>query len=400
MTRFVLTCQYPIQSVFVRDLATGQPYTIQQNVTTVINSSANILVEGMNAPGLDFYSLYVSTNTNGWYAYDDPYINPSYAQRSVTFVYSHRDPSGPNPEDQTHFLIYCGDDVGSVSFDYDGHYSGTVYAGDVFDFYSYYDVLITSVTDLDGNYVSLDYCTAYDSSYSYNRWNLGSDPYINVAPGCSRSIKIDNLKPKYTYYFQTANGVFSYSVQKNGVWVFNVASGESFDLPNMTTDDIATVYNITLNNGYVKPYLYSVGGSSGSFSSDSCNFGGYTENTVIAIGGTVKAMDLFDWGVSITKGQVITAITQSRWYNFLMKIRELYAAYGTDFNIAPYQVISGQDMTAILFNDIRTVLSGLPGYGYLSGPVVAGHAVFATYFDGYGSIKNSLNEAIQYYLDN
>lgn len=117
-------------------------------------------------------------------------------------------------------------------------------------------------------------------------------------------------------------------------------------------------------------------------------------------------ISLFYWAgsdtadaVLIAKGQPVSNLTAARWNNMLAKISELADASGTNFSYSP--VSSGETITAARFNVARSGLSSiktaLGASTSLPAAQSSGNTVYASLFDGNGSIKGSLNALIGIY---
>lgn len=115
---------------------------------------------------------------------------------------------------------------------------------------------------------------------------------------------------------------------------------------------------------------------------------------------------LFYWNGSdtadaaiIAKGQPVSNITAARWNSLLAKINELADASGANFSYTT--VSSGETITAARFNVARTGLSSIKTAlgASTSLPAVqsSGNTVYASLFNGSGSIKGSLNALIEVY---
>lgn len=152
---------------------------------------------------------------------------------------------------------------------------------------------------------------------------------------------------------------------------------------------------------------YTLLGWSASKSATTATYGTNGYVTVGATDATYYAVwqknviALFYWSSAsadatlIAKGKPVKNLTSVRWNSLMAKIKEVAEAEGGTFSYG--SVSSGGTFYATEFNEARTGILNLTGYGTLPAAQSAGGQVKAALFEGSGSLKTALNAAIDHY---
>lgn len=152
---------------------------------------------------------------------------------------------------------------------------------------------------------------------------------------------------------------------------------------------------------------YTLLGWSASKSATTATYGTNGYVTVGATDATYYAVwqknviALFYWSSAsadatlIAKGKPVSNLTSVRWNSLMAKIKEVAEAEGGTFSYG--SVSSGGTFYATEFNEARTGILNLTGYGTLPAAQSAGGQVKAALFEGSGSLKTALNAAIDHY---
>lgn len=98
----------------------------------------------------------------------------------------------------------------------------------------------------------------------------------------------------------------------------------------------------------------------------------------------------------MTQKKVEYALTATNWNKLKAKVAE--ATRLIDGGVYSYTNVSkGSNFLASEFNDVRSAIANLTGSGSITGAKSAGNTVYASYFEGTTSLKQSLNTAINAY---
>lgn len=101
----------------------------------------------------------------------------------------------------------------------------------------------------------------------------------------------------------------------------------------------------------------------------------------------------------MTQKKVEYALTATNWNKLKAKVAE--ATRLIDGGVYYYTNVSkGSNFLASEFNDVRSAIANLTGSGSITGAKSAGNTVYASYFEGTNSLKQSLNTAINAYNNN
>lgn len=267
---------------------------------------------------------------------------------------------------------------------------------------------------------SVNYATNYAAPYIKEEYNSDFSQVIATTSGSTinasgtKYFKIAGtyVEPTYKMYLRCGTGVKNFSVYRGDTYV-SLNSSTSWSPVDLTeSNKTITIKNISHNDGYGVPdyvgfYASSTATSPASqISSSSGKFTiTYASNRQYAqvSASVVKTpISLFYWNGSdandtalIQTGKPFSNITANMWNRLNAKIKQTAEALGSSYTYTT--VSSGNTMTAVLFNQARNGINGLPGRGSIPATRSKGDTVMAGYFNGVNSLKNGLNVAIQAY---
>lgn len=229
--------------------------------------------------------------------------------------------------------------------------------------------------------------------------------------GANRTIYISaetSVTPptSYTFYNVRADaggGIFS----DGSTYTYYPAQDESITVLNSTT----AMFNVTQLPTPSRPgYIFT------GWKSDATGVV-YTGNAPVSATSTdaddptinrftaqwKRGIDQFYWdggsGSSdssiIAAGLPLSNLTASRWNRLMATLAELAEGNGSSFVYSP--VVPGGRITAAGFNAVRSAIAAQPGHGATPGERSSGDSILASYYNGAGSLKTSLNGAIIYY---
>lgn len=133
--------------------------------------------------------------------------------------------------------------------------------------------------------------------------------------------------------------------------------------------------------------------------------------TLYAVWEAIDTIELFTWtgkdttdATMIKKGEPVKdVITAAKWNELLLRVKALVEGCGLTFD---YTLVSkGSDITAAQFNNVRLGLAkagtalNIDTSGTMPGAQQKGYTMYASLFNGGGSIKSSLNYLIGVYND-
>jgi hypothetical protein len=89
------------------------------------------------------------------------------------------------------------------------------------------------------------------------------------------------------------------------------------------------------------------------------------------------------------------ALTAAAWNALKAKVKEVREIWqDPEASYLDAQVGSGTEITAIEFNSMRTVIGNTTNHGDLPPAVEQGGIIYASLFNGSGSLKSAINESI------
>lgn len=244
--------------------------------------------------------------------------------------------------------------------------------------------------------------TPYSSFTMINSSGGWSDHYISApSGGGTRTVNISaTYAPTYYYRIKAyANG----GTFPSGTETYNSAiysTTDSYVTYNLGNISTPTRSGYTFKGWGSSASATTVYGSTVSFTASSTSDNYPTVKEVYAVW-QKNVIALFYWSSAsadatlIAKGKPVKNLTSVRWNSLMAKIKEVAEAEGGTFSYG--SVSSGGTFYATEFNEARTGILNLTGYGTLPAAQSAGGQVKAALFEGSGSLKTALNAAIDHY---
>lgn len=244
--------------------------------------------------------------------------------------------------------------------------------------------------------------TPYSSFTMINSSGGWSDHYISApSGGGTRTVNISaTYAPTYYYRIKAyANG----GTFPSGTETYNSAiysTTDSYVTYNLGNISTPTRSGYTFKGWGSSASATTVYGSTVSFTASSTSDNYPTVKEVYAVW-QKNVIALFYWSSAsadatlIAKGKPVKNLTSARWNSLMAKIKEVAEAEGGTFSYG--SVSSGGTFYATEFNEARTGILNLTGYGTLPAAQSAGGQVKAALFEGSGSLKTALNAAIDHY---
>lgn len=215
-------------------------------------------------------------------------------------------------------------------------------------------------------------------------------------------------KTEFTCHIKIGAGINSASVYVDDVLKSRITDKVYHDI-TVSYDSTITVKSIAKASGYTRPYKFNFYQNSSSTvptstlerDTDEPSYT-YSDSRFYAeIVATKSSIDLFYWNTAGTDaslfaaGKPISNLTAARWNKLKAKIKELADAWGSTYTYT--EVSTGDAITAVEFNSVRTAINNRAGHGTLPAAQSKGDAIKASLFEGSASLKSALNAAITYY---
>lgn len=213
----------------------------------------------------------------------------------------------------------------------------------------------------------------------------------------------------YSGYIRLGAGINSANIYADGALKATITDKVYHELLNLTTGMTIAVKGIGKASGYTRPYTFKFYTSATATTTtntlevdaDEPSYSWLRARVYAEIVATKTSIAPFYWDSAstdaalIAKGKPVSNLTSARWNSLMAKIREVAEAEGKTFTYS--SVSSGGTFYATEFNEARTGVLNLTGYGTLPAAQSAGGQVKASLLEGSGSLKAALNAAIDYY---